>query len=486
MLSDHCVQLLSPGLLVVPDDAAPTSTLAISPTEEPKHVNWGSCVKTKAPPQDDEESSKIAAVGAVTRSNCVASSIADESASLIPLERMVARILPRRASAKHLLRSANTASDDSEDTSGDLTLEILVVEDDGVQQVVIQRLLNKNGFSVKVVGSGEEAIKLMETREKEGGQDRSAIILMDIQLPGLNGHETTEKIRQMFPTVALPIIMLTSDESEENVAESVKRGANDILTKPHMSGCLMARIAAQLSTLHFWRSKLAAQKSERLLQEILPASVIQRLNEGPRLIYDEHAEVSIVFTDIVGFTDLASSVSTRELIEMLDQLFNTFDSLSDKHGVYKVETIGDAYMVVAGHEASSQADHAVRAVQMAEDMVAAASRMTMPNGKPLKIRAGVHSGPAFSGVVGWKRPRFCMFGDTVNVASRMESTSFSSCVQLSNSTHDFYVKQQDQVPASGRSGFACLGNRDIKGKGEMVTYLAKIGDWEQAMDQLDA
>ena len=326
----------------------------------------------------------------------------------------------------------------------------------------------------------------METREKEGGQDRSAIILMDLQLPGLNGHETSEKIRQMFPTVALPIIILTNDESEDNVAEAMSRGANDILTKPHMSGCLMARIAAQLSTLHFWRSKLAAQKSERLLQEILPASVIQRLNEGPRLIYDEHAEVSIVFTDIVGFTDLASSVSTRELIEMLDQLFNKFDSLSDKHGVYKVETIGDAYMVVAGHEASSQADHAVRAVQMAEDMVAAASSMTMPNGKPLKIRAGVHSGSAFSGVVGWKRPRFCMFGDTVNVASRMESTSFSSCVQLSNSTHDFYVKQQDQVPASGRSGFACLGNRDIKGKGKMVTYLAKIGDWEQAMDQRDA
>ena len=294
----------------------------------------------------------------------------------------------------HLMRAASTFRN-SDGTIGDAlqSLEILVVEDDVVQQVVVQRLLKKHGFSVKVVGRGEEAIEFMETREKKGGQDKlPAIILMDLLLPGLNGHETTEKIRQMFPTVALPIIILTNDESEDNVLEAMSCGANDILTKRHMSGCLMARIAAQLSTLHFWRSKLAAQKSERLLQEILPASVIQRLNEGPRLIYDEHAEVSIVFTDIVGFTDLASSVSTRELIEMLDQLFNTFDSLSDKHGVYKVETIGDAYMVVAGHEASSEADHAVRAVQMAADMVAAASSMTMPNGKPLKIRAGVHSG----------------------------------------------------------------------------------------------
>ena len=388
------------------------------------------------------------------------------------------------------MRSATPRRSIDEDAAapiGDVSLEILVVEDDVVQQVVVQRLLNKNGFSVKVVGSGEEAIEFMREREEEGGQEKlPAIILMDLQLPGLNGHETTEMLRQMFPTAALPIIMLTSDEGEGTVAEAMNRGANDILTKSYMKSCLMARIAAQLSTLHFWRSKLAAQKSERLLHEILPKSVIERLTEGPRLIYDEHDEVSIVFTDIVGFTDLAASVSTRELIEMLDELFNSFDTLSDEHGVYKVETIGDAYMVVAGHEASSQADHAVRAVQMAQDMVAAASRMTMPNGKPLKIRAGVHSGSAFSGVVGWKRPRFCMFGDTVNTASRMESTSFSSCVQLSSATHDFYVEQQDQFPASDHPGFACLGSRDIKGKGKMETYLAQIGDWEEAMEQLNA
>ena len=370
------------------------------------------------------------------------------------------------------------------------SLEIMVVEDDKVQQVAVQKFLTKHGLKAMCVDCGEDAIRLLEERERNGGQDTfPGMILMDLMMPGLTGHETTEKIRELFPTAALPIIMLTSDEREDTVVEAVRRGANDILTKSHMRGCLIARIAAQLSTLRFWRSKLEAQKNERLLHEILPVSVVERLNKGPRLIYDEHQEVSIVFTDIVGFTDLASLVSTRDLIKMLDQLFNSFDFLCDKHGVYKVETIGDAYMVVAGHEASSKGDHALRAVQMAADMVTAASCMTMPNGKPLKIRAGVHSGSAFSGVVGFKRPRFCMFGDTVNVASRMESTSFSSCVQLSRSTRELYRAQQQRLSLDAASresmDFECLGPRGIKGKGAMTTFLAKVGDWEEAVKHLD-
>ena len=401
-------------------------------------------------------------------------------------------VAARPPTGKRPVRTSPSIADLTAATFGlDLrSLEIMVVEDDAMQQVVVEKYLQRQGIQAVCVDCGEDAISLLEERERKGGQDSfQGMILMDLMMPGLNGHETTEKIRKLYPTAALPIIMLTSDESEATVVEAVRRGANDILTKNHLKGCLIARIAAQLSTLRFWRSKLDAQKNEQLLQEILPVSVIERLNEGPRLIYDEHPEVSIVFTDIVGFTDLASSVPTRDLIEMLDKLFNTFDTLCDKHGVYKVETIGDAYMVVAGHEASSQGDHAIRAVQMAADMVAAASCLTMPNGKPLKIRAGVHSGPAFSGVVGWKRPRFCMFGDTVNVASRMESTSFSSCVQLSTATRELYrAQQQQQVPdaaAKENMEFQSLSPRDIKGKGIMTTFLAKVGDWEEAVKHLD-
>ena len=375
-------------------------------------------------------------------------------------------------------------------------LEIMCVEDNLVQQKVIAKLVTKYGFSITEISSGEEALECLAARyaENPNYENFPAIILMDIILPGMSGCEATEAIRREHPTVPLPVIMVTGcDETEETLMNSIACGANDMVGKPHVAACLMARISAQLTVLHFWKSKLSAQNHERLLQEILPRSVIERI--GPagssRLIYDEHKEVSIVFTDIVGFTDLASSSDTRAVIMLLDALFNAFDTLTKKHGVYKVETIGDAYMLVAGHEEESQDDHAVRAVNMAMDMIEVANGLKMPNGQPLRIRAGIHSGPAYSGVVGHLRPRYCLFGDTVNVASRMESTSLADCIQLSSFAIDCYKRQESCLPQSGAPAATCTtkssivrpnrevqfvkwGIRDIKGKGEMKTALIDI------------
>mmetsp|Transcript_2163 Transcript_2163/g.3479 ORF Transcript_2163/g.3479 Transcript_2163/m.3479 type:complete len:455 (+) Transcript_2163:1-1365(+) len=146
-------------------------------------------------------------------------------------------------------------------------------------------------------------------------------------------------------------------------------------------------------------------------------------------------------------------------------MFSKFDALCDKHGVYKVETIGDAYMIVAGHEGNSK-QHAKCLVDMALDMLEAVKEIEYPRnpGRHMQIRVGIHSGPAFSGVVGTKMPRYCFFGDTINTASRMESTGFAMTIHMSDVT----MRLLD-----GAYEFISLGNREIKGKGMMETFLLK-------------
>ena len=170
------------------------------------------------------------------------------------------------------------------------------------------------------------------------------MILMDTALPGMDGYETTTSIRRLFPDVALPIIMLTASSDVEitTFQRAVEAGANDMVTQPITKHNLMARIGCQLKTLHFWRGQLESRQNELLLKEILPKNIINKLKHGHTdCIYEELEQVSVIFTDIESFDSLSASHPTEEIIHMLDSLFREFDKLTDKYGLYKVETIGE-------------------------------------------------------------------------------------------------------------------------------------------------
>jgi class 3 adenylate cyclase len=210
-------------------------------------------------------------------------------------------------------------------------------------------------------------------------------------------------------------------------------------------------------------SELVSEKqtSERLLLNVLPAPIADRLKSGESLIVDRFENVSVLFADIVGFTAMSSRTSPEALVTMLDDLFSLFDKLAEQHGLEKIKTIGDAYMVVAGVP-NPIADHAVAITHMAIDMIAGIEAYAKKQGSDLTIRIGLHSGAVVAGVIGRKKFIYDLWGDTVNTASRMESHGVPGRVHV---TETAYVLLKDQFTFEEREPI------EVKGKGLMKTYL---------------
>ncbi|XP_049321625.1 atrial natriuretic peptide receptor 2 [Astyanax mexicanus] len=207
------------------------------------------------------------------------------------------------------------------------------------------------------------------------------------------------------------------------------------------------------------------QKTDRLLYSMLPKPVADDLRQGRTAEAQSYSNATVYFSDIVGFTQLSGSSTPHQVVDFLNKLYTTFDDIIDNYDVYKVETIGDAYMVVSGVPNENGINHAGEIASMALDLVSVCHAFKIPH-KPttqLKIRAGIHSGPVVAGVVGTKMPRYCLFGDTVNTASRMESTSEALKIQCSESTADL-------LHTLGGYVLLCRGSLNVKGKGEMTTW----------------
>jgi class 3 adenylate cyclase/HAMP domain-containing protein len=203
------------------------------------------------------------------------------------------------------------------------------------------------------------------------------------------------------------------------------------------------------------------QTSERLLLNVLPGPIADRLKTGESLIVDRFDAVSVLFADIVGFTSVASRTTPEALVTMLNEVFSTFDELAEQHGLEKIKTIGDAYMVVAGIP-QPLADHAIAIAHMALDMVAGVADYSARTGTNLTIRVGIHTGSVVAGVIGTKKFIYDLWGDTVNTASRMESTGVPGRVQVTEAT---YQLLRDLFEFEER------GPIEVKGKGPMPAYL---------------
>jgi adenylate cyclase len=205
----------------------------------------------------------------------------------------------------------------------------------------------------------------------------------------------------------------------------------------------------------------AKAQSEALLLNVLPRAIVDRLQDGERVIADHCPEVTVLFSDVVDFTPFSERTSPERVVQVLNDLFTGIDDLAERYRLEKIKTIGDAYMVVAGVPAA-RPDHAEVMLEMAIAMHALSEKQPEIDGHRLQLRTGIATGPVVAGVIGRRKFSYDLWGDTVNTASRMESSGIPGSIQVTLST---WERVRDRYPWQLRE------NVEVKGKGPMTTYL---------------
>ncbi len=338
---------------------------------------------------------------------------------------------------------------------------LLVVDDDEQSRDLLSRQLTKDGHDVSTAEDGRRALEMLRS-------DYFDIVLLDIIMPEVNGYEVLVEMKKDKQLRLIPVIMISTLDEVESVVRCIELGADEYLPKSFNPALLRARLAASMEKKrlrdreqHYLEQiRIERERSERLLLDVLPNAIVERLKNGEKTIADDIDEVTVLFCDLVGFTEFSTNLSAAEVVNRLNEIFLRFDNLVEKHGLEKIKTIGDAYLVVGGVPGSNP-DHAKAVAQLALDMRDAMTEQNKYYSEPLEFRMGIHTGPIVAGVIGRKRFTYDVWGDAVNIASRMETHGVPGKIQISQSTQNL-IKEDFVLELRGKVS--------IKGAGEMKTY----------------
>lgn len=303
------------------------------------------------------------------------------------------------------------------------------------------------------------------------------LLVLDLHMPHLDGFEVMAALRPDIPADEyFPIIVLTADATRESRERALSGGAHDFLHKPLDEIETLLRIRNLLSTraLHLALGErnavlersieeLAAERetSERLLLNVLPRSVADRLRRTPGTIADSFEEVTVLFADIVGFTGICGTLAPEPLVAWLNGIFSAIDTLAEQFGLEKIKTIGDAYMIVGGLP-EPRPDHAEAVADLALALHAEMARHRTPAGEPLQLRIGIHTGRVVAGIIGKRKFAYDLWGDTVNIASRMQTHGLGGATHVTAALRERLQRTHTFLPR---------GEVLIKSKGPLATHL---------------
>lgn len=358
---------------------------------------------------------------------------------------------------------------ESTETPASLTTEaqtatVLVVDDSEITRQLLCRQLQRQGHRALEAHNGFEALAMLKNYPVD-------VVLLDIVMPMMSGIQVLEHIKEDEQLRHIPVIVISALDDMDSVTRCIEMGAEDYLFKPYNPAFLRARLNAALARKRFHDKEQAYlqriqeehERAERLLLNILPAPVAARLKEQPHTIANAIPEASVLFADIVDFTPLAAQMSAEAVVELLNRIFSQFDALTETFGLEKIKTIGDAYMVVGGVP-RPRPDHLEAIADMALAMQEAISHFQRPDGTPFRLRIGINTGPVVAGVIGQKKFIYDLWGDAVNLASRMESQGIAGEIQV---TETVYRRLKDTYL------FETRGELAIKGGKRIMTYLLK-------------
>jgi adenylate cyclase len=264
-----------------------------------------------------------------------------------------------------------------------------------------------------------------------------------------------------------PLVFLAVTDLPDDVATRLVNGAVSDLALLAATLLLGEAIRGRRALDREHRLLLAErERSERLLLNILPAPIAARLKQGEQVIADGFPEVTVLFADLVDYTRRSQETTPERVVQVLDNLFSALDQLAERHGLEKIKTVGDAYVVVGGLP-EPRPDHAQAVAEMALAVRDEVPRHLDPGGRPLAVRIGIDTGPVVAGVIGRRKFSYDLWGDTVNTASRMESEGVPGCIQVTERT---YRRLRD------RYRFERRGTIQVKGKGELVTWFLVARD----------
>lgn len=359
----------------------------------------------------------------------------------------------------------------------DRNAEVLIVEDSPTQALQLKYALEQNGYHISVAEDGHEALAYLS-------KYKPAVVISDIIMPNMTGYELCQKIKSDGRLKDIPVILLTQLSDPTDVIKGLECKADGFLTKPCDTEYLSSKIEFFLSNPILSEAKAKADlevsfagenhiitsdrrhilslllstfensvrqnsellktqleleeqmaETERLLLNILPREIADRLKRDQTVIADRFDDVTVLFADIVGFTKLAARIPPTELVTLLNELFSAFDQLTERHGLEKIKTIGDKYMV-AGGLPTPRANHAEAVAEMAICMQEEIAIFNEKNNRSFNMRIGINTGPVVAGVIGAKKFIYDLWGETVNIASRMETYGIEGRIQVTEATYE--------------------------------------------------